>query len=178
MRRTAFTIVAMVVALMGANPGMKFTLTTEKKEYRSGEGIPFTWKLFNGTDRTWLVYRELIGAGYEQVSLHVEGPAGKTTFSPSSPEVAASSISSCWLPPGKTLEGKFELSTWAEVYQYKMPPGPYRISGTFDHSRADRQILKAFAAPICGETALQKLASDQDILDATLLAPQIAFTIR
>jgi hypothetical protein len=56
MRRCALITAALAAfALRGADSGMKFTLTTEKKQYRSGEPIPFTWKLTNGTDRTWLV---------------------------------------------------------------------------------------------------------------------------
>ena len=167
-------------ALMGANTGMKFTLTTQEKEYRSGEPIPMTWKLFNGTDRTWLVYRELVGAGFDQISLRLEGPAGETTFQPSNPEVAASMLSACWLPPGRTLERKFELSKWTTIYHYAMPPGSYRISGTFEHPGSRfQQILQAVSAPVCGEgTFLKKHAGPEEILDATLVSPAITFTVR
>ena len=165
---------------MGANTGMTFSLSTEKKEYRAGAPIPFAWKLTNGTDRTWLVYRELIPAGYEQTSLQIEGPSGKRTLRLGSVEVAASIISACWLPPGRTLVGEFDLRDSAEVLHYKMPPGAYRITGTFDHSLGRWQsTLEGRSAAICGqEKMLPKPATVQDILDATLVSPQVTFTIK
>jgi hypothetical protein len=180
MRRSVLIAVVAAFALMGANTGMTFSLSTQEKEYRAGAPIPFTWKLTNGTDRTWLVYRELIPAGYDQISLQIEGPSGKRTLRLGNVEVAASIVSACWLPPGRTLEGRFELSTTAELFHYPMPPGLYRITGTFDHALARRQgALEGRTAGTCGEkTIQQKPATVQDILDATLVSPQITFAIK
>jgi hypothetical protein len=167
-------------ASMAADTGMKFTLTIAKNEFRAGAPIPFTWKLTNDTGRSWFVYRELIGAGYEQIFLGIDGPSGKKIVQPASLEVAASSVSACWLPPGKTLEGTFDLSTWAEEYRYKMPPGLYRIAGTFDHSRARwHEMLVGRSGGVCDqpESPLKKALAG-DIPDVKLSAPPVAFTLK
>lgn len=179
MRRVVPTFL-MAAALAFANGQMTFSLTSDKKEYRSGNPILFTWKLTNGTERTWLVYVEHIPAGYDQITLRIEGPSGVRSIIPASLESAASTIAACWLSPGRTLQGTFELTQWAAQFHYPMPPGRYTISGVFEHSRQNlKRVLVGFPAPVCGapEGPL-KTGTAEDVLDAHPASPPLVFIIR
>jgi hypothetical protein len=159
---------------------MTFSLTSSRSEYRSGEPVKLTWKLTNGANNTWFLYRKSIPAGYQQISLKIEGPSGTKTFPAGGGATAASMVSMCWLGPGSAIEGSFDLSESANLSGYPLPPGRYRVAATFDHSRARwLSMLKGSSGPACNQvTPLARPASAQDILDAVLTAPAVEFSIK
>ena len=159
---------------------MKFSLATEKQQYRMGEPIKLAWRLYNGTNQSWVVYRADVGVreNFPQITFSIEGPSGRHTLSLLGDE-KATTLDACRLPPGQTLQTNFDLTEWAAYLDYRIPPGKYGISATFAHAaRESRGILKGQPVARCGSAGPATKAQPAEIWDGTLTAPQISFTVQ
>ena len=93
-------VLSLVLALIAsASAQMKFTLTSEKQQHRAGEPIKLTWKLYNGTNRNWVVYKATVGVreNFPQLTFILEGPSGRQTLSLQGAE-KATTADACRLP--------------------------------------------------------------------------------
>ena len=165
--------------IVSASAQMKFTLASEKPQYRAGEPIKLTWKLYNGTNQNWVVYKATMGVreNFPQITFSIEGPSGRQTLSLQGAE-KATAVEACRLQPGQTLQADFDLAKWMTYLGYQTPPGKYGISATFDHVASKYRMLQGMSVARCGSTGPATQAQPSEIWDGALTAPQISITLQ
>ncbi|HKD06390.1 MAG TPA: hypothetical protein VKB79_10860 [Bryobacteraceae bacterium] len=159
---------------------MQFTLSVDGKQFRSGDPIRAQWKLRNGTNRPWVIYRAKIGSreSYPQISLTLDGPAGRIDVDLQAPSKASTFIA-CRLMPGETMQTDFSLSDWLNAQGAKLSPGEYKISAAFNHPASEmRPMLTGSMAGKCGASGGESVVQANEVWGGTLAAPVTSFVIR
>jgi hypothetical protein len=159
---------------------MQFSVSTENSQYRSGDPIHVQWKLRNGTNRAWVVYRAKIGTreSFPQIALALDGPKGRIDVDLQAPEKASTFVA-CRLMPGDTLETGFNLTEWLSEQGAKLTPGEYRISARFNHPALEMTAMLAGSmAGKCGTSEAGSVVQPNEVWGGTLAAPITSFVIR
>src|SRR2546429_5196404 len=101
MRRFPVMPLLAVCLAVSSMAQMRFTLESGKQQYRTGEPIRLTWKLYNGTSQSWVVYKATVGAreNFPQIAIDIRGPSGRQNLTLQGSEFATVSRG-CRLPPG------------------------------------------------------------------------------
>jgi hypothetical protein len=179
MRQSLMATALAVASVASVKAQMQFSLSSDKQVYRAGEPVHLTWKLHNGTDRDWVVYKASLGLrqSFPQITFTVEGPSGRQVISLTADE-KASTFEACKLQRGQTLQTPFNFTDWMTYLDHPLPPGQYGISAVFAHPAGEmRPLLQDSMVSPCGSGQPMSKALSSEIWDGTLTAPQISIRV-